>query len=156
VQLTLTNSAREMSVERQITATKPVSQAAWTAVSARVKSRAPAADRGEISLSADLSDLHQSGILAMLVRDATCAPLQAATMLRRLGRVSLPVGRIVEGHVNALKLIALYGSADQQAQARAQAASGVIFGVWGADGVPRASVEASKSSSVVMSGQKRF
>ncbi len=77
-------------------------------------------------------------------------------MLRRLGRVSLPVGRIVEGHVNALKLIALYGSADQQAQARAQAASGVIFGVWGADGVPRVSVEASKSSSVVMSGQKRF
>ena len=129
---------------------------AWGRVADRITLRAAAADEGRITLSTDLSELHQSGILARLVHDATAEPLQAATMLRRLGRVSLPVGRIVEGHVNALKLIALYGTADQRANATADATAGVIFGVWGADGAPAASFTRGLGSGITLSGEKRF
>ena len=129
---------------------------AWGKVADRITSRAAAADEGRITLSTDLSELHQSGILARLVHDATAEPLQAATMLRRLGRVSLPVGRIVEGHVNAQKLIALYGTADQRANATADATAGVIFGVWGADGAPAASFTRGLGSGITLSGEKRF
>ncbi len=130
----------------------------WPAVGARIARRAAVADAGKTSLAADLRDLHRSGILDVLVRATGVDPdpLQAARMLRRLGRVSLPVGRIVEGHVNALKLIQLYGTAKQQTRAMAQATSGVIFGVWGADGDPAASFVADGPGSVTLQGRKRF
>jgi len=51
-------------------------------------------------------------------------------LLRLLGGASLAVGRLYEGHVNALKLIALYGSASQLASAAADAAAGHLFGIW--------------------------
>jgi len=130
----------------------------WPAVAARIRSHAPAADRGDIGLADDLADLHQSGILHAIVQEtgAHGSALQAATMLRRLGRVSLPVGRIVEGHANALKLIGLYGAPEQQARAALQAASGVIFGVWGADGTPGASLAWQDDAHAIMQGHKRF
>lgn len=51
-------------------------------------------------------------------------------LLRHLGRGSLAIGRLYEGHVNALKLIALYGCEDQMARAAEDAAAGHLFALW--------------------------
>lgn len=51
-------------------------------------------------------------------------------LLRLLGGASLAVGRLYEGHVNALKLIAIYGSEAQLGGAAADAADGHLFGIW--------------------------
>lgn len=59
------------------------------------------------------------------------APLMRA--LRRIGRASLPLGRLFEGHVNALRLVAAYGTPEQAEEAAADARAGRLFGVWAAE-----------------------
>lgn len=59
---------------------------------------------------------------------ATTGPLLA--LLRHIGRGNLAVGRIYEGHLNALLLIQQFGSAAQVARAAAEARAGHLFGVW--------------------------
>lgn len=55
-------------------------------------------------------------------------------LLRCLGYVSLPVARIYEGHVNALCLLQLYGSAEQQASCACRVRDdAAISGVWNTD-----------------------
>jgi alkylation response protein AidB-like acyl-CoA dehydrogenase len=46
------------------------------------------------------------------------------------GYTDLSYGRLFEGHVNALELVARLGTAFQRDRARADAASGKLFGVW--------------------------
>lgn len=58
-------------------------------------------------------------------------PLMRA--LRRIGRASLPLGRLFEGHVNALRLVAAYGTPEQAEGAAADARAGRLFGVWAAE-----------------------
>ncbi|UPG72043.1 acyl-CoA/acyl-ACP dehydrogenase [Roseomonas gilardii subsp. gilardii] len=58
-------------------------------------------------------------------------PLMRA--LRRIGRASLPLGRLFEGHVNALRLVAAHGTPDQAEAAAADARAGCLFGVWAAE-----------------------
>ncbi len=55
-------------------------------------------------------------------------------VLRRIGHGSLPLGRLYEGHVNALKLIFAYGSLAQQALFAAECRKGRLFGVWNTEG----------------------
>ena len=69
-------------------------------------------------------------------------PAAAAALLQTLyhvGRGNLAVGRLWEGHVNALLLIRCFGSPAQLARAAADARAGHVFGVWNtenpADGV---------------------
>jgi alkylation response protein AidB-like acyl-CoA dehydrogenase len=58
---------------------------------------------------------------------ASLALLQA---LYHIGRGNLAVGRLWEGHVNALLLIRSFGSPAQLARAAADARAGHLFGVW--------------------------
>ena len=68
-----------------------------------------------------------------------------ALFLRLLGRGSVALGRLIEGHVNALRLVWLYGDEGVRAAAAADARAGHLFGIWvtemerplriGADGV---------------------
>jgi alkylation response protein AidB-like acyl-CoA dehydrogenase len=51
-------------------------------------------------------------------------------LLKNVGQASLPVGRIYEGHINALYLIHLFGSVAQKERWFAQAAAHKVFGVW--------------------------
>lgn len=55
-------------------------------------------------------------------------------LLRGVGRASLPLGRLYEGHVNALLLVSAYGSAAQRAGAAQDVAAGRLFGVWNTEG----------------------
>ena len=54
-------------------------------------------------------------------------------VLAAVGRGDLSVGRIFEGHVNALTLIAGHGSPDQRRALRGVAEAGGLFGVWNTD-----------------------
>ncbi len=91
------------------------------------------------------------GITALGVMGALEAPLPAAfgglglgtapagalrlmQVLRILGHASLPLGRLYEGHVNALALISRFGTVMQMKKAARDAQSGLLFGVWNTEG----------------------
>jgi alkylation response protein AidB-like acyl-CoA dehydrogenase len=57
-------------------------------------------------------------------------------LLRLIGRGNMAVGRIVEGHVNALQLICLYGDESQIARAATDAAQGHLFAIWNTETLP--------------------
>ncbi|ETX28840.1 acyl-CoA dehydrogenase [Roseivivax isoporae LMG 25204] len=71
--------------------------------------------------------------------------------MRDVAAENLSLGRLYEGHVNALRLIAVHGRPAQRARAEAEAARGMLFGVWGAD--DRTPVSASRGR---LRGAKRF
>lgn len=54
-------------------------------------------------------------------------------LLAAVGRGDLSVGRIFEGHCNALLLIALFGSPEQREEVRRLAEGGALFGTWNTD-----------------------
>jgi alkylation response protein AidB-like acyl-CoA dehydrogenase len=71
-----------------------------------------------------------------LVRNPPLAPAASKVLLRSLtaiGRGDLSVGRIFEGHCNALALIGQYGSASQREKVDHLLAGGAIFGIWNTD-----------------------
>lgn len=66
--------------------------------------------------------------------DGVADPQDAAAMLRLLrtlyavGRDDLPLGRLFEGHVDAMQIVSRYGGAEQRERLR-----GAVLGVWNAD-----------------------
>lgn len=130
----------------------------------RIASRAAAADRGERDLAADLDDLADCGLIAAPVPvDAGGAGLgtsaggarACADVLRLLGRANLSLARLFEGHVNAVKLVVLYGTPIQQARVFKAVLGGRTLGVWGADAAVPVSIEATAGGEVLRGG-KRF
>ncbi|MCJ2063736.1 acyl-CoA/acyl-ACP dehydrogenase [Methylobacterium sp. J-088] len=103
--------------------------------------RASEQDRDDGFPAEDVADLGRLGLLA--------APIPAdeggvglgeepdacglAAVLRLVGYGSLALGRIYEGHVNALQLVARYGTLSQRARLFADARDGHLFGVWNTD-----------------------
>ncbi|GAB5349889.1 acyl-CoA dehydrogenase family protein [Alteriqipengyuania sp. 357] len=76
--------------------------------------------------------------------------------LRALGRANLSVARLFEGHMNAVKLLHLYGSDSLSEAAFADVADGELLGVWGADdpAAPFGFVE--RDDRLHLRGGKRF
>lgn len=58
---------------------------------------------------------------------------RAMAVLRRIGHASLPVGRLYEGHVNAVRLVCRLATAPVLRRAAADVAAGHLFGVWNTD-----------------------
>jgi alkylation response protein AidB-like acyl-CoA dehydrogenase len=54
-------------------------------------------------------------------------------LLKHIGRGNLAVGRVYEGHVNALQLIQTLATAEQIQKYASDARNGKIFGVWNAE-----------------------
>ena len=77
---------------------------------------------------------------------------EAFELLRRLGRVSASLGRVYEGHVNALRLVMRYGTRMQKWQAAADARAGHLFAIWAAES--RTSAVTLKDG--VLRGRKAF
>ena len=68
-----------------------------------------------------------------------------------LAEVNLPLARLYEGHVNALRLVRTFGDRPLQDQVQRSANAGVLLGVWGAEGaVPLAIKDG------CLTGGKRF
>jgi alkylation response protein AidB-like acyl-CoA dehydrogenase len=61
--------------------------------------------------------------------------------LRLVGRVNLSLGRIFEGHVNALLLIERYGDGDSRTHLKTALARGKLFGVWNTEPPPGMTLE---------------
>ena len=64
-----------------------------------------------------------------LAAERSCAP-RLCQLLRMVGRISLPLGRLYEGHVNAIALIERYGRPTQVERFAKDAQAGHLFGVW--------------------------
>ncbi len=62
-------------------------------------------------------------------------------LLRTIGQGHLPTGRLFEGHVNAIKLVATYGSPAQLADMADTIAAGHLLGLWVTDGPEPARLE---------------
>jgi alkylation response protein AidB-like acyl-CoA dehydrogenase len=62
----------------------------------------------------------------------TASPL--FKLLMAIGGISLPMARLFEGHVNAVRLIHANGTDDQKSHVFGKVRHGALLGVWGADG----------------------
>lgn len=122
----------------------------WPQAAARVaagaRERAAGLDHDGAFPAEDVAALAEAGLLlAPFPQVAGGAGLwggpahaMLARVLRTIGRGSLPLGRLYEGHVNAAALITRYGTAAQALRFAALAQAGTFFGVWnteGADGL---------------------
>lgn len=92
-----------------------------------------------------LTALRKIGVLdALLSREEggldLCRTPQAGlvlmTLLRRTGYVSLSLGRCLEGHVNVVRLVELYGAPEQRHAFARHLQSGILAGIWVTDGTP--------------------
>ncbi len=119
-----------------------------------IAENAALADEGRRGLAADMRRLAQSGLLRRLATPGD--PVVQATLLRRIGRASLSVGRLAEGHMNAVKLIRLYGARCHQSRHLTAAGQGLVFGVWGADGAVPVTAEPHSNGTLGLKGRKRF
>ncbi len=76
--------------------------------------------------------------------------------LRELGRANLSVARLFEGHMNAIKLVALHGSPATQSIAFDAVAKGALMGVWGADQPGQSLSFVHTGNELMLKGAKRF
>jgi alkylation response protein AidB-like acyl-CoA dehydrogenase len=85
----------------------------------------------------DVAALQASGLLsAVLPHELGGAPLGGLPLvdvLRQIGSGSLPLGRLFEGHVNALGLVLRYGRREQVSLIAGEAREGKLSGVWNTD-----------------------
>jgi alkylation response protein AidB-like acyl-CoA dehydrogenase len=87
--------------------------------------------------SAELVTLREAGLLTATLPPefggAALRGLALCDVFRQIGSGSLPLGRLFEGHVNALDLVLRYGRRDQVALVAREAHEGKMFGVWNTD-----------------------
>lgn len=112
------------------------------AVEEAIAARASAVDCDDGDLAADIGELRDHNwLVSCLPREVggqgwgtqDVGTLPAFDALRALGRANLSVGRLFEGHMNAVKLIVLYARGPSREEAFSAIRSGALFGVWGAD-----------------------
>ncbi|MFP7571038.1 acyl-CoA dehydrogenase [Marivita sp. S2033] len=100
-------------------------------VSEALRAAAPQEERGERPISRSIDLLRHAGFLT---DDGGTDPARTARRLMQVGAANLGVGRLFEGHVNALQLVRLHGTEVQKARVDRRIAGGALLGVWGADG----------------------
>ena len=85
----------------------------------------------------DVAALHGSGLITAVLPvkcgGAGVTGLSLSEVLRSIGSGSLPLGRLFEGHVNALELVLRYGNREQVELIAEEARAGKMFGVWNTD-----------------------
>ena len=114
----------------------------------------------------DLAALRALGVLAApLPRDEGGTGLgtspdgaaDCAALLMALGRGSVALGRIVEGHVNALKLVLRDAAPDAAAAACDDARRGALFALWVTDPLDAPALAVRRASGrLVLDGGKAF
>lgn len=76
-------------------------------------------------------------------------------VLRIIGRADLSVGRLYEGHVNAMLLFGWYGTPKQLQTLERSLGAGAIYGVWATEPPPGVAI-AETASGRVLAGGKSF
>jgi alkylation response protein AidB-like acyl-CoA dehydrogenase len=87
--------------------------------------------------------------------DARAENEALTTILRLVGRADLSLGRIFEGHVNAMKLFDWYGTAEQKSWLEERLRAGTFFGVWATEPPPGVALTRD-ARGWVLSGAKSF
>lgn len=113
---------------------------------------------------AGMTLLHAQGLLAAPLQPrhggsdlASPAQLpQLLDVLRHVGRGNLAVGRLYEGHVNALVLLYRYGSAACIERFAADAANGHLFAVWNTQGAEGVHIDTPVDGLPRLRGSKTF
>ena len=101
-------------------------------------------------IAASVALLHQNDLLNGVER---LTPQELARLLMRIGGANLSLGRLLEGHVNALQLIDTYGTPQTYRRACQLVAAGGFCGVWGADDTDPVAVD---DATDTLSGRKKF
>lgn len=121
---------------------------------------APALDTGGAFPAKEFADLHAIGAYVAPLPEQfggaglgtePSGALGLMELLRLIGRGNLAVGRVFEGHVNALKLVAMYGTEAQLRAAADDAAAGHLFAIWNTEPSEGLRLEAGK-----LQGRKIF
>ena len=130
-----------------------------------IAARASATDSHDGDLGPDIEALRAAGWLT------ACLPVKnggngwgsesagahaAFEALRKLGRANLSVARLYEGHVNAVKLIALHADGALREDAFERIRDGRLLGVWGADTRDAPVAFRESGGKLHLSGSKRF
>ncbi len=105
---------------------------------------------GGTSIGSSVSLIRQAG---MLQDSGRFSPMETARSLARIAGVNLSVARLLEGHINALRLIDELGSKDQIGESRKFLGKEPFLGVWGADGAVPVRLDQSTQKLV---GSKKF
>jgi len=85
------------------------------------------------------------------------ATVSLLALLAEIGRGNLSLGRIYEGHVNALQLVATYGTRTQLERAAEDARDGRrLFGVWNTEAADGVTIELAGAGRYRLSGAKTF
>ncbi len=104
--------------------------------------------------AADLLSITLSGQPLAFNQSPTARQLQ---LLKLIGRGNLSVGRIYEGHINALYLIHLFGTVAQRERWYADVQHGQhLFGVWNTQAHDGVSIVAQGNGRYVLYGAKTF
>lgn len=106
-------------------------------------------ERGERPIARSINLLHETGLLT---DDGTADPVRTARALMQVGAANLGVGRLLEGHINALHLIRLYGIEAQRQTVDCRISDGAFLDVWGADG----KVPVTRDADKTLNGGKCF
>jgi alkylation response protein AidB-like acyl-CoA dehydrogenase len=76
--------------------------------------------------------------------------------LHLLGQASLPVGRLLEAHINALRIVMRYGNAEQQVFAGEAVRKGALFALWLTDPPEGGLRIAAQDGALGLTGGKMF
>lgn len=104
-----------------------------------LQAHAAALDVGSLFPAEDIAALRDFGLLRAVcprrlgglgLGTESAAALPSLSVLRALGRGNLSVGRLIEAHMNALKLVCAYGDAAAVEAACADAGAGHLLGLW--------------------------
>ena len=119
-----------------------------------------AADTSRQFPQASLDALAKHGLHARFAVDGVSgdqpgSEIDLFNWLRFVGRADLSLGRLFEGHVNAVKLIMWFGTFEQQRQMRGHLDQGQFYGVWATERVPGVAL-VDTGDGLSMSGGKTF
>ena len=130
----------------------------------KVAATAAARDADRQFPTTEMAVLRDAGLLAAplperLGGDGLGRPGSRHALYRVLAQVgwgSLPVGRLYEGHVNALELLLSFGTQAQQVQAAEDVHAGHLFGVWNTEGAQGVGLHEQPDGRLRMAGAKTF
>jgi alkylation response protein AidB-like acyl-CoA dehydrogenase len=87
--------------------------------------------------AAEIAALHEARLLVAILPGeyggVALGGLALCEVLRQIGSGSLPLGRLFEGHVNAISLVLGYGQPEQVRLIAREAHEGHLFAVWNTD-----------------------
>ena len=145
-------------------AAAPSPEAAAAALAPRLLTQAPHSDHVGGFPEQEFQWLREAGLLKAplpprLGGTGLGAPTQTLALLRTLrhiGRGNLAVGRVYEGHINALQLMQRFGQPEQVAGWAADAVAGHLFGVWNTEAQDGVKLEFLPDGRYRLQGSKTF